>query len=293
MDNASGQNALSLDQLKQFKDQYISLFQQWAMEMPKLLLQKIASSSEIQRIDVFRFLELRWRKLHQDLNGTLVLLHSNHIGSATALTRVVRENVLEMVVCAFDDPINDVANLHFLVDIRQKNNAEMLRKHCEAFKDIQGLNTAAQNRLASSMQYVKGVADDTDEYPTAKKSNLANNKGFRGLAKYNMQLLKEYEIEPDILVINVLDYWMECEAVHTGPNAIHHYEPTKYFGDIEKDAELSAISGIRDLYSTKALVTASLLVAGDIRGKVQIPEVAKQLGTIAERAEKLVATLTE
>lgn len=267
---------------------YLMLFKQWATEVPHAIIAAGAENASNNRRPMCAFLERRWRKLHQDLDGALNLLSTNHIGPAAVLSRVIRENAVEMLVCAFDNPSNDSGNLDYFLNQRECENARRFKNQCERFLNCKKDENEV---LQKALDYADDILSRQQPHAESQKTNLP--KGFARLTELSISLLENTGVNAHTLKQLVVDYWMESEAVHAGPNAENHYQPTTYTGDVNYDTAVTSLSGIRDIYPAKLLVTGSLLQAAGLLRRVSLPPVARQLEDVAERAEQLIHAVNE
>lgn len=279
---------LSSDNLRDLKDQYVALFQQWCRVVPQELIASANGSPRNTRSELLGFLELQWLKMEQDLNGALVLLHSNHLGPGAVMARVIRENAFKMLGCAFDEPENDASNLHYLVDHSGKKDAKRLIEDCEQLKSVLGLRPDTIAIIDATQQWATSVQQQDDEYKSDHESKLKQKKRFTKLAVHNASLLAAHGLGPDLLVRQIINYWEECEAVHNGPLAWKMYGATSITGDPPIDAELSVLRGVRSLLPATIIVTAALRKAGGLEQPRERHKVAARLTRIDEIARDVL-----
>src|SRR5690348_7964570 len=99
----------TIEALEDLLSRHINAFAEW-LNFPDECFERANAVRRSARPEARALIERTWRKLKQDLSGTLALVGSGHIGPAVAMTRVCREATLWMLIWAFSDPAEDVKN---------------------------------------------------------------------------------------------------------------------------------------------------------------------------------------
>ena len=279
------------DELRQLKDRFIRAFHAWLV-VPSQILESGVQADITPRKQMCAFLERNWHKLRQDINGTLCLIGTNHIGSAAALSRVCRETAIRMVVWSFSDPALDQAHLHVAKDIRPRTNAERLLRDARALLALCGdsLLKIASSLLEEAIETAQGIRDAPDVVACGDETSAVKGMGFAALTRGAVERMIANDLDPSILARQLVDYWLECEAVHTGEGAIYLYEPLDYGQELQINGEITCLVRLNDLYPLKALVTAALVNAVELKGKLPKPKESKDLEVVASIAEQVVVS---
>lgn len=280
----------SLQQIKQLKQQFILSFHAW-LRVPAQILAAGAQAEITEREQMCAFLERKWHKLRQDISGTLCLINTNHIGPTVALSRVCRETALRMVVWSFADPTLDRAHLHVARDIRPKENAKRLMRDANGLLERFGeaFQAPAIKILRTAIESARSMRDQPELFPCDDLPPLVRSQGVASLTKEGARQMSTHGLDPSIFARQVVDYWLECEAVHTGEGATDLYQPEDYGQGLETDGEITGLARLLDLYALKAMVTAALVNAVGLSGKLPKPRLSEDLAEIASTAERVVA----
>lgn len=280
---------LGIDKLRQLKVAFLKAFQTW-LDVPRQILVAGAEADISPRKEMCAFLEFKWHKLWQDMSGVLCLINTNHIGPAVALSRVCRETALRMIVWSFSDASLDQAHLHVAQDVRPKTNAKRLLRDMQAFLALCGdsLHPTASGFLQTAIDAAQGIVDQPDLVPCDNMPPTVQGMGFASLTRDAIKRMMVNGLDPSILARQVVDYWLECEAVHTGEGAEDLYKPVDYGQGMEMNAEITYLARLNGLYPLKAMVTAALVNAVGFTGKLPKPKASKDLETVASTAEQVV-----
>lgn len=280
-------NTPTIDQFEKLKNGYLCLFNQWLREVPPYIMDE-ADKQNTSRHELKAFMLERMVKLTQDTHAVFALLASNHIGTAMAVNRIVRDNAMEMLLCAFCDASDDSANIYYLNKSRPSENAKKLLKICDTFEPNNDSSDLVLNRIKSARNFAKTVLLDSINDKPSEKSIFERKRGFRLMAETAMDLLNQQDIPSDLLALHALDYWMECEAIHPGPNSHLLYTPQNHFDNNDLNSTFASLCGIRDLYPMKSVITSALLQTGSVLGKIEKHPVAEELEKVAEKVEKII-----
>ena len=247
------------DELRQLKVRFVRAFHAW-LGVPRQILEAGVQANITPRKQMCAFLERKWHKLRQDINGTLCLIDTNHIGPAAALSRVCRETAIRMIIWSFSDPVLDQAHLHVAQDIRPRTNAERLLRDARTLLALcaDSLHRTAASFLEEAIETAQGIRDAPDLVACGDVPSTVKGMGFASLTRGAVERMIANDLDPSILAKQLVDYWLECEPVHTGEGAIYLYEPLDYGQDLEINGELTCLARLNDLYPLKALVTAAV-----------------------------------
>lgn len=287
--SSSNNNLPSLHEVKGIKTRYVSLFQMW-LRVPREILKSGAEQSITNRKPMCMFLELKWSKLCQDLHGALALIHTNHLGPASALSRVCRETAMKMLVWSFSDSSLDNAHLHMAQDRRPKENAKRLKKDAEKLLELMSnvLDATCAEELNDAIKFAESLINAPDTVPCSEIPAEAGGQSFSGLTRAAFSRMTECGFDARFLTPHIVDYWLECEAIHTGEGAMSLYESTDYGQSKELNREITCLSRLKDLYPLKTMVSASLVNVFGLTGKLPIPKESEDLGQIASVAEQIL-----
>lgn len=287
--SSSNNNLPSYKEVKEVKDRYVSLFQEW-LHVPGGILKSGAEQSVTKRKPMCMFLEEKWSKLCQDLHGTLVLIHTSHIGPASALSRVCRETAMKMLAWSFSEPEFDYAHLHIACDQRRRDNAKRLKKDAESLLEkLSGdLDSGCIDELNDAILFADSLINEADIYPCTNIPDEAKSKGFKAVTRTAFKRMANNGFDARLLVPQIVDYWIECEAIHTGEGAMQLYELTDYGQSRELNREITCLSRLKSLYPLKTMVSASLVNVFGITGQLPMPKESKDLEKIASEAEQIL-----
>ncbi len=267
----------SLEELQATKVAFIEAFQDW-IAIPFALFEK----SRVQSPEVL-ILKDYWAKLAQDFSAVLLLIETNHTGSALVLLRSCRETALRMVCVAFVSTQESTSIVE-----SERNRRSTTAKRLK--KDIEGLIHKWPDRLNDdTLDQLKSVVGNTS---SMIEENLAANDqgshGFKGLVNLAVEALSGYGITPDGLALQVRDYWLESEAVHCGPDSAALYFPHPFECEDARRSELTSLMRACDLSFIKSFAIASILRVTKLQGNVPEPEISVRLRRLARNISHLV-----
>ena len=282
----------SLGEIQLIKAEYLRAFRDW-LKVPEQILSTSVRLRKPERQEMCALLERSWRKLKQDLSGCLALINTKHIGPACAVSRVCRENALRMLLWSFSNPELDAAHVYVALKARPKEDARRLVKDAQAFlsRVDYEIDERARNYLERGIASANEILNEPGDAPRIGLE-LATKKGFARIAEIAANRLIDNGLDPSLLAVQMMDYWLECEAVHSGRHAGLFYKPEGFGLGLELDGELTCICRLNDLYPIKPIVTAALINALGLTGKLPPPDESTQLHSIAKKAESVVRDIT-
>ncbi len=207
----------TIHEIRQLKVRFVRAFHAW-LDVPRQILDAGAQGDLSPREEMCAFLERKWHKLRQDISGALCLIDTNHIGPAAALSRVCRETALRMIVWSFSDAALDQAHLHVAQDVRPKANAKRLLRDAQTLLALCGasLHPIASGLLKDAIEAAQGDLDAPDLVACGDVPPTVKDTGFASLTRDAIERMIANGLDPSILAKQLVDYWVECEAVHTG-----------------------------------------------------------------------------
>jgi len=283
----------TLPELRRLTVEYVQALQRW-LELPGRLFREGVAAKRTNRDGMCALVERSWHKLKQDMSGTLNLIASSHLGPAAALMRICREQALWMFRWAFSDAKEDAKLRHYHYDVRQKKNAKRLKRDVEAFLNLNGL--VVDPRTRARLEDARNTADLILAEPDVVANQGTVDDGdfsFARLARIAAGLLAASDLSADVVAGQVIDYWLECEAVHGGPNAFALYQPEDFNLDLDRNGELTGLARLKDLYLLTILVNGAILQVMAMAGQLERPQESLELAAVADKVQLVVVAASK